>query len=306
MNRLLIASASIALAAAIGMTPSAKADNERGSGGFIGRDSRIKGCIAIVDDVRNGVMTPTEWLEANKEEFRDLQIELKQRKYSPTKAKDMMMGMAISLCMERKGYWNKCIANEDNEDADLQMMQTADRYACWTKKGRIKDKRVETPSSTPPQPQIVIVHPPAPTPAPVPAPAPQPDVVYTPVLPQPQAAYAPAPPPPSLPHMSAADKAQFDEDVSIISQPVRIIGDDEGGAKEARFASCTSYWQRLSYNRSSDARRVLFAVRVARCMYRTNYALMRTRAGCQWEPSGQWGWQQASNILLQSRCYARF
>ena len=322
MKRLLITTASIALAAAIGMTPSAKADNERGSGGFIGRDSRIAGCIAIVDDVRNGVMTPTEWLEANKEEFRDLHIELKKRKYSQTKAKDMMMGMAISLCMERKGYSNKCIADSENEDADLQVMQTAPIYSCWSKNKRTAEKKDDkegasapsTTSTAPSQSQVVIINPAPPViiPAPVVVPPGPPSDSQRPYVPtptwtpdpEPLPAPEPVAPRPSLPPMSTADLAQFNEDVSIISQPVRIIGDDEGGKKEARFGSCFSSWQSLHHNRSPEARQVLFAVRVARCMYRTNYAVIRTRAGCQWEPSTHW--QRATNVLLSSRCYARY
>jgi hypothetical protein len=263
-------------------------------------------------------MTPTEWLEANKEEFRDLQIELKKRKFSQTKAKDMMMGMAISLCMERKGYWNKCIADSDSEDTDLQVMQTAPLYSCWSKNKRTTNENdkegASAPSAAPSQSQTVIINNQPPSVIIQPAPPPQPVIVEPPPKPALDLVYRgpetpfvpPQSPTPSLPHMSTDDLAQFNEVMSIISQPVRIIGDDEGGAKEARFASCYDYWRRLHYNRSQDARQVLYAVRVARCMYRTNYAVMRTRAGCQWELSGQLGWQQATNILLSSRCYGRF
>jgi len=101
--------------------------------------------------------------------------------------------------------------------------------------------------------------------------------------------------PPTPPPMSREDLKQYSEDVSIVSQPVRFIGDDEGGAKEARFGSCHSYWQSLSYNRSPAARQVLFAVRVGRCMFRTSFAVMVERC-----PSQDFG------SLLKPRCYARF
>ena len=101
--------------------------------------------------------------------------------------------------------------------------------------------------------------------------------------------------PPTPPPMSREDMNQYSEDVSIVSQPVRFIGDDEDGAKEARFGSCHSYWQSLSYNRSPATRQVLFAVRVARCMYRTSFAVLASRC-----PSLDFG------SLLKPRCYARF
>jgi len=321
MKRLLIISAAIALAAAIGMTPSAKADNERGSGGFIGRDSRIAGCIAIVDDVRNNVITPTEWLEANKEEFRDLQIELKKRKYSQTKAKDMMMGMAISLCMERKGYSNKCIADSDNEDADLQVMQTAPIYSCWSKNKQKAEKQddkegASAPSTAPSQSQVVIINPAPPVIIQQPAPPPQPVIVEPPVViqePLPpvhrpdEQAIASMP----LPRMSTADLAQYNEDVSIISQPVTIIGDDEGGRKEARLAICVDNWQaELHHRRPPEVRQILLAVRIWRCMFRTHYTIMPSRCPntARAAVTG-WGDGSRGTAISGTRnpyCYARF
>jgi hypothetical protein len=250
----------------------AKADNE----GFIKPDTRIKGCIAIVNKVRDGIITPTEWLEQNKEEFADLQLELKERNYPPEKAKAMMMGMAITLCMERKSYENTCVTARDEERRDLQIMQTASSYVCWAKQRVGGNYPPPIPAPQPPDPTWRV---PAPPPPPVPT------------LPP----YWVPPPIASLPPMSQADLNQYNEDVSIISQPVRFIGDDEGGAKEARFGSCHSSWQSLSYNRSPAARQVLFAVRVARCMYRTSYAVLPSRC-----PSTDFG------SLVQPRCYARF
>ena len=113
---------------------------------------------------------------------------------------------------------------------------------------------------------------------------------------------------PLLPEMSDADQAQFKEDAAIFTQPVRIIGDDEGGKKEARFEQCATHWQaNLHRNRSQDARRVLLAARIARCMFRTKYALFREREGCKlrFDDDREW-WQQGVAIAMQSRCYARF
>lgn len=254
------------------LASTAHADNGNVPGKrFIGRDSRIEGCIAIMDKVRDGTISPTEWMEQNREEFGDLQIELKKRRYKPEAAKQMLMGLAINMCMENKGYYNKCAvdADSDTEDGDLQLMQTADRYACWS-----KGRRADRPSPTPPMP-----------PPPMPPP-PMPCGIASCGGP-PQAG-------PVLPPMSPADLNQYNEDVSIISQPVRFIGDDEGGAKEARFGSCFSYWQSLSYNRSPEARQVLYAVRVARCMYRTNYAVLHSRCS------------HSFGSMLSTRCYARF
>ena len=225
---------------------------EAGESSFIQRPTRIKGCVAIVDEVRKGTIEPTQWLEQNKEEFKDLELELKSRNYPPAKAKDFMMGMAISLCMEQKGFTNKCVVSR-GEDGDVQMMATASVYACWTR----NNDRSEA-----------VIPPPLPTEPPA---------------------------HPTLPPMSPADQAQFNEDASIITQPVTFRGDDEGGAKEARFGSCASYWQRLHYNRPAVDRQLLYAVRVARCMFRTNYAVLPAR--CQ---------PMAVDLMLQPRCYARF
>jgi hypothetical protein len=235
--------------------------NAAGSDGFIDPQTRVEGCVAIVEKVRDGTISPTEWLEQNKEEFEDLRLELKKRNYPPAKAKSMMMGMAITMCMERKRFDNTCVTARDEEKRDLQIIRTAPIGECWARPRRAG-------------------------PTPPPTPTPEPTIAYP----------APPPPPsgPIIPPMSRDDIQQFNEDMSIISQDVRIIGDDEGGAKEARFGSCFSYWQSLHYNRSPEARHVLYAVRVARCMYRTNYAILRSR--CPWD------W----NSMLNARCYARF
>jgi hypothetical protein len=240
---------------------------------FIRRDTRIEGCIAIVDDVRNGTISPTEWLEQNKEEFRDLDRELKKRKYKPDAAKGMLMGMAITFCMTNKGYVNQCVVSQ-GEDGDLQMMQTANIYACWTRQK----------TARPPDPPPAILPPDPPPP--------------------------PMPPPSPLPAMSPADMQQYQEDLSIISQPTRIIGDDENGAKEARLSNCLGYWQSLHYNRPPQVREVLYAIRVWRCMFRTGYTIMEVRCpNTANAPVIGWGDGRRGTGISGVRnpyCYARF
>jgi hypothetical protein len=123
-----------------------------GEESFIQRPTRIKGCVAIIDEVRNGTMAPTEWLEQNKEEFRDLDLELKARRYPPAKAQDFLMGMAISICMEQKGYVNKCVVSR-GEDGDVQMMATASIYACWTRKMAEPHEPPRPPEPPTPEPR---------------------------------------------------------------------------------------------------------------------------------------------------------
>ena len=231
----------------------AMADNGPGKkGGFIGRDTRIAGCIAIVDKVRDGTMEMTQWLAENGEEFADLQLELKKRNYKPDKAKRMMMGMAINICMQNKGYRNKCVADEGTEDGDLQLMQTAEVYACWTR------EVAERPS--PP--------------------------ILEPWVP-------PTPPPLTPPAMSPADLAQFSEDMAIITSPPTSVY--PYGNQGQRFASCTSHWQaNLHYGRPPEVRQVLYAVRVARCMYRTGFGFFQ--ASCPREFPN----------MLNPGCYVRF
>ena len=239
------------IGAMVGLVASTAA--HAGESSFIQRPTRIKGCVAIVEEVKNGHIAPTEWLEQNKEEFKDLELELKARKYTPSDARNMMMGMAISICMERKGYVNKCAVSR-GEDGDVQMMATAAIYACWTRNDR----------SEAPLPREEVVTPPPPS-------------------------WPPLPPP-----MSPADLAQFNEDAGFLRQPVHFIGDDENGAKESRFGSCASYWQSLHHNRPPQVRQVLYAVRVARCMFRTNFAVLPVRC------------PPAFASMLQPSCYARF
>jgi hypothetical protein len=235
---------------------------------FIRPVTRIAGCIAIVEKVRDGTISPTEWMEQNREEFADLEMELKDRNYKPAKAREMMMGMAITLCMERKKLENTCVTASDPEKRDVQIMKTAHVPECWERVGRKQDGNegggIEHP-----------VYRPEPPPAPI-----NPWVALN----------------ASIPMMSPEDRAQYNEDVSIISRPVR----PNGGQDYARFSECASYWQSLHHNRPPQVRQVLYSVRVARCMFAnargSSYALLLGVAGCP----------VTFGTMLQPGCYARF
>lgn len=113
-----------------------------------------------------------------------------------------------------------------------------------------------------------------------------------------------------LPTMSPADMQQYQEDLAIVSQPVTIVGDHENGQKEARLASCLSYWELLHHNRPPQVRQVLYAVRVWRCMFRTHYTIMPSR--CPNTASAAvtgWGDGSRGTAISGTRnpyCYARF
>ena len=158
------------------------------------------------------------------------------------------MGMAISLCMEQKGFINKCVASR-GEDGDVQMMATASIYACWTRNDR---------SEAPPAPPII---------------------------------EQPPPPANTLPPMSPADLSQFNEDMAIITSPPTSVYPYSNQGQ--RFASCASHWQSLHHNRPPEVRQVLYAVRVARCMYRTGFAVRNC-------PPLDFA------AMVQPGCYARF
>jgi hypothetical protein len=230
----------------------------RYTGAFVDRSTAIEGCVEEMAELRaTGEIPPDFRRQAS--QLRDIKRQLQKEKFGNWR--DLMWGAAIKICMQEKGYYSTCVTKR-GRDGDLQFIETAKAPSCWDLSEAESQGEDRVGATTPQPPQ-----PPSP----------------------------PLPPPgPTVPAMSPADIQQFNEDMSIISQPVRIIGDDEGGAKEARFGSCFSYWQSLSYNRSPEARHVLYAVRVARCMYRTNYAILRSR--CPWD------W----NSMLSARCYARF
>jgi hypothetical protein len=249
------------------------------SDGFIQPPTRIKGCVAIMDKVRDGTISPTEWMEQNKEEFSDLQLELKERHYKPDKAKELMMGMAISICMERKGYENTCVTAQDQERRDLQIMKTAAIGECWEKprpQQRTDNNNGNGGGGNSTKPPIIDPPPPPPPP---------------PIVTNPWGVLNA-----SLPPMSREDRNQYDEDVSIASRPVRPIG----GQDYARFRECASYWQSLHYNRPPQVRQILYSVRVARCMFAhargASYAVLLGPRGCP----------VTFASMLQPGCYARF
>ena len=260
--------------AAIGVAGTAFANTAKAADNFIRPENRIKGCIAIVDKVRDGTISPTDWLEQNKEEFADLQLELKSRNYPPQKSKDMMMGMAITLCMERKvpDYINTCANARDPEKRDIQIMRTAHIGECWARQV----------AQAPHEEEVVVIRPPTPPPPP------------------------PPPPAPRQPNFSSADLAMLNEDLAIVTQPVTIIGDHENGAKENRLNHCGGYWnERIHHNRSQEVRNILWAVRVWRCMFRTNYTIFTQRCPGVTLVASQ-GWGPALHELQRPHCYARY
>ena len=271
MKRLLTTAA---LLAACAFTPAHAGHGYPGEG-FVRPPTQIKGCIAIVDKVRDGSITPTEWMEQNKEGFADLQLELKERNYPPAKAKDMMMGMAITICMENKGLANTCVTARDPEKRDVQIMRTAHIPECWAKQSADNGNGNGGGDNSTTTPTIEIPR-------------------------------WPDPPRPPQIALSPQDQAQLNEDLAIVKQPVVIIGDHENGAKEARLAHCGGYWnERMHYNRSQEARNLLWAVRVWRCMFRTGYTVFTQRCpGVSMVASIGWG--PALQELQRPHCYARF
>ena len=160
-------------------------------------------------------------------------------------------------------------------------MRTAHIGECWA--------RQRVGGDTPP---------PAPQPLPAPIPTPTPPTPTYPI-------------PSPLPPMSPADRAQFDEDFDIVSQQVTIIGDDKGGRKETRLASCVDYWQaELHHRRPPEVRQILLAVRIWRCMFRTHYTIMSAR--CPNTANAAvigWGDGSRGTAISGTRnpyCYARF
>ena len=239
---------------------------DRTNKSFIDRSTAIQVCVEDIQEIQATGEVP-ELFAQYKRYLRGVKIQLQKEGFKNWR--DLMWGAAIKICMQDEGYVNTCVSKR-GRDGDLQLIETAKVPTCWD-----PADRAEAPTAPPKSDTI-------------------PCEVWNPAC-NPRAQVPPPPPPgPIVPAMSPADVQQFNEDMGIISQPVRIIGDDEGGAKESRFGSCFSYWQSLSYNRSPEARHVLYAVRVARCMYRTNYAILRSR--CPWD------W----NSMLSARCYARF
>jgi hypothetical protein len=253
----------LGLAALLGTTALTHAGNEE----FIPADTRIEGCIAIVNEVRDGTITPTEWLEQNKEEFRDLALELKKRKYPEAKAKGMLMGMAITFCMERKSYTNICVTAPDpSEKRDLQIMRTAHIAECWAR------LRAEPTPREPPVPPII-------------------EPVYRPC------------PPVHCPenYMTPAQRSYFQEDLAILSGPIAVY--QGGGNAYERLASCRDHWASMvDSTPDRNAGWVRWSVRVRRCMYRTGF--VNRCPGMQLVQQN--GWEQAVAEAQRVDCYARW
>ena len=110
------------------------------------------------------------------------------------------------------------------------------------------------------------------------------------------------PPPP----MSEADKSQMKEDMAIIQKPVHVTGNGDAAAKAARLAQCVEYWQaNIHHDRHPDARKFLLGVRIARCMFRTQYTIIH--GPCKpIKVAVDDGWRAAIALAPKARCYAKF
>ena len=119
----------------------------------------------------------------------------------------------------------------------------------------------------------------------------------------PGAAWAAVGPPPP---MSKADEAQMKTDMGIIQKPVHVTGNGDATAKAERLASCVEYWQaNMHHNRHPDARKFLYGVRVARCMFRTQYTIIH--GPCKpIKVAVDHGWRAAIALAPKASCYAKF
>jgi hypothetical protein len=120
----------------------------------------------------------------------------------------------------------------------------------------------------------------------------------------PSAAWAVGDGPPAF--LSAADKAMVKEDIGIINRRVHIVRDDDPDAKADRLASCVTYWEaNLHRNRPADVRYSLMGIRVARCMFRTNYTVID--GPCKpVQNINELGWKRAIGTGFRGECYAKF
>ena len=107
------------------------------------------------------------------------------------------------------------------------------------------------------------------------------------------------------PPMSKADKAQMQEDMKIISPRVKLDGDSVTGRAD-RLASCRAYWgEKLHHDRHHDARKFLYAIRVARCMFVQNWTIVH--GPCKpYKVALDDGWRTAIQLADHSRCYVKF
>jgi hypothetical protein len=104
---------------------------------LVPRAIAIQGCMIRVKEIEAGADVP-EWLARNEDELRDIWLTVK----TYDNGKRLLMGASVDLCMTKKRYWNKCIADEGNYDGDVQQYETALVSTCWT-----RDKpRAEAPT----------------------------------------------------------------------------------------------------------------------------------------------------------------
>jgi hypothetical protein len=105
--------------------------------------------------------------------------------------------------------------------------------------------------------------------------------------------------------VSAADEAQIKEDLQIASKAGRFIREDNPNLKGDRLETCVTYWDgELHRNRSPEARRLVLAARVARCMHVTGYTVQGSV--CKWRFGGEPIERQIASFMMQARCYRKF
>jgi hypothetical protein len=105
--------------------------------------------------------------------------------------------------------------------------------------------------------------------------------------------------------MSAADEAQIMGDLKIASKSGKLVREDNPDVKAARLATCIEYWdEQLHRNRSPEARRLVLAARVARCMHVTGYTVFGSV--CKWRFGGEPIERQVAGFMMQARCYGKF
>ena len=108
------------------------------------------------------------------------------------------------------------------------------------------------------------------------------------------------------PPMLKADQSQMKEDMGIIQKPVHVTGNGDAATKAARLAQCVEYWQaNMHHERHPDARKFLLGVRIARCMYRTQYTIIH--GPCKpIKVAVDHGWRAAIALAPKASCYAKF
>jgi hypothetical protein len=105
--------------------------------------------------------------------------------------------------------------------------------------------------------------------------------------------------------LSDADHAQIQGDLKLIAKAGKLVRDEDPDAKAERLHSCVTYWdEHLHRNRSPEARRLVLAARVARCMHVTHYTMHGSV--CKWRFGGEPVERQIAGFLMQARCYSKF